>query len=349
MTNIVADGFNTYPINSGPPAVAFNALDGSQWNVNATSETTNAYRVDTVGGRRAFGAASNSALANPYNIYAILPDDNIYCFGAAIYSGGWHNGSVTNCISLYGATSRLWLGVNATGNIILRRGTNNSATYLYTGSTQLGTGVWHYLDCVYNRSAGTAEIYLNNTLVTTVTSIASIGIIQTGRVGANTNVANTSFTYWTDVIFNQGNDRFGMCSVVPLDNIADGVTDWTNNGASDGYEILNNVPPDTGEYIEAASPGDEGQYTVGPTPDVTWQILAVKHQYRGVKTTSADGDVTGGLVVNGTVYDGDNNSMAESTWNNFQDYYDLNPDTGQPWLPQDFAGGNVSLNYRRTA
>ena len=317
-TALVGSGWVVLSAGSGSPSI-FRDAAGSWFRVSATQHR--------------YGRA--------------IIDDDIYCVGHRVYiEGALGAGNINIGPGLIGAVSTLSIGLSALAQPVLNRG----GVAIYTAPDSLSFGVANYLDFVYNRALGTCDFYLNNTLLTTVAGIVSIGAINSLYVGSRSGFASPAgLVRISDLYWNSGNERWGDMSVVRLPPDADVAGGgWTVTGAATGSAALDNVPGLTTEYIEADVVGDISEYEIPSLPPGVFQIHNVRHQYRAQKTTAGDSNVQGGLVVNGVDYLGADNVMLEGTYENYFDNYPVNPNTGVAWVPTDFDADKVQLRYERT-
>ena len=345
MPNQVIEGWDTYAtgaITSAAPG----PIEGSEWTPSPYSGTTGGVSVSSTNP----GNGTRSIFMNGFAIglsQAVI-DDNIYCWGMRISCASFSAGGTRYGAGIIGATTNLHLAIDGTGHPVLVRG----STVLWTAPNPVAGATYQYLDAVYNRSLGTCEVYLNNNLLDTVAGIVSIGAINSARVGnvPLIAIASNPQTYIDDVYFNAGNDRWGEIGVILLAPDADTAqADWTPTGVASGFQALDNVPPNSGQYIEAVNVGDVSTFEIPETPVGTFQVFAVKHYFRAQKTTAGAADVEGRLEVGGNVYVGANRTVIQGAYTSYSDLYELNPDTGLPWVPADFIGGNVLIGYERTA
>lgn len=343
MTNVVLDGFDTYP--TGDVSTGTNVLTGSPWQLSTFSGTTSGITVSTT-------APANGTRSLFWNGFAIgisqpIPDNAVYCWGFRIRCAAFTAGGTVYGCGIIG-TVALFLSIDSTGHPILRRG----ATTIWTAADPVAAGTYQYLDAVYDRTGGTCLIYLNGTLIGTVNSITSIGTITTARVGNILLTANSSHTstYVDDVYFNSGNDRYGEIGVIILAPNADlGGNQWTVNGVASGFQALDNVPENAAQYIEAVNVGDISGFDLPETPLGTFQIFTVVNRYRAQKTDAGAGEMRGFLQIGAGSYAGANRVLVQGTYTSYDDRYDLNPATGLPWVPADFVANNTALGYERTA
>jgi hypothetical protein len=345
MTNQVMEGFDTYPtgaISSTTPG----PIEGSEWTPSPYSGTAGGLSISSAN-------PANGTRSLFFNGFAIglsqsIADDSAYAWGMRISCSSFAAGGIQYGAGLIGASSSLYLSLNSTGQPILRRG----GTTLWTAPNAVPNSTYQYLDAVYDRTGGTCEIYLNGNLLDTVTSITSIGTISAARVGnvPLTSAASHPNTYIDDVYFNTGGDRWGEIGVIILAPDADTAqADWTPVGVTDGYEALDNVPPNSGQYIEGVNVGDISTFTIPETPVGTFQVFGVRHYFRGQKTTAGSSEVQGRIEVGGNDYAGAIRTVIQGSYSSYSDLYETNPDTGLPWVPSDFVGDNVLIGYERTA
>lgn len=336
MVNQVIEGFDVYPVGAS-----------GVWNVGTTwqnvgSDVGNVTTTNAANGTRCFNPGSTGAVASYFR--QVIPDDNIYTWGFRFLSTN-HSNNQQSGAGIFG-TVFLWATCDSAGRIIITR---NDVT-IWTSAVALPTATQNYIVCQYNKAAGTVEVYLNNTLLDTVVGVVSIGTIQYAATGTRAGAFSSSGVFLDDMYWNSGaGGSWGEIAALPLFGTSNGVAqDWTVTGAASAFQAIDNVPALAGEYIEAAVVGDISDFVLPALPVGIFQVFAVKHQYRGQKTAAGASDVRGRVTAGAAVSPGTSHSLTQSTYADYQDTYELNPDTGLPWVPGDFAGGNVQIGYERT-
>lgn len=341
MANQILEGWDTYATGD-----ASSALAGSTWLLSASGTSGPAItNAEYANGTRSLLTGT----AVPKYVYKAIADNNIYCFGYRARIGTFGISGYLSGVGLSGATATLSLSFNENALPVLVRGT----TIIWTGPNPVANNTWQYIDCIYNRTAGTCDIFLNGNFITQVTGVVSIGAIQQARVGgvsSQTGSNRHANFYIDDIYFNSGNERWGDIGAVLLMPNADlGGNTWSVVGTASGFQVLDNVPFNPAQYLEAVNVGDISAFNIPETPLGTFQVFSVQHRYVAQKSSAGVSDMRGFLQINAASYAGSTVSLVQGTYTTYQDEYLVNPATGLPWVPADFIGGNVALGYERIA
>jgi hypothetical protein len=176
--------------------------------------------------------------------------------------------------------------------------------------------------------------------------------IGTEASGAGIN----AFAYFKDlVVWNgagtQNNDFLGSVIVHNLTPTSDIALNWTPSTGTDGYSILDNIPPNDGQYIFAEdSPLPDGYVaTLSDLPPEVTSIKALITYVRAAKSDGGDGSLQTGLISDpdgtpATALGLDRPiTVAQTYW---RDIFEVDPATTAPWLPD--AVNDVQLQIDRT-
>jgi len=340
MVAQLIEGFDTYAAGT----IASGVLAGTEWNTSQAAATMATTTAVFANGRACLSLADLGSSA----IFKVIPDNAIYWFGYRAQWTGLAANVQRNGVGLRGATSQLHIAINNLGQVVVIRG----GVVLYTSAVTVPVSTWVYLDALYNRTAGTLDLYISNTFVTQVTGIVSIGAISQAAVGT-VNIGGGGgggALFFDDIVFVSGGVRYGEVGVVLISPTADQPgNDWTLTGGASGFGILDNTPPVAGQYIEAVNVGDISDFTIPALPVGVFQVFAVKNYYRSSKTTAGTADVRSRLLTGATTTPGATNSVSQTNFTSYFDVYDLNPGTGLPFVPADFAAANIKIGYERVA
>lgn len=256
-------------------------------------------------------------------------------------------------LEINGATSSLRVVRSGVGGTYsLYRGT----TLLATGTGSYANDAYHYLLIYYNRTTGAAKVWIDRNLEINIAGIVSIGVVSSIGLGAigNTNGAGQP-TYWDDLFYwtdPSAGDVTNIESVLDFQvrygfpDANGGVQNWTVTGAASAFQALDNVPPNSGEYIEAAAVADISDFDIQDISTGVFQVFGAAVHYYAQKTTAGSGNVQASIGDTGTFAAGANNAMA-TTYAYFEDYFTNNPFTGVPWVPADLD--TLEIQFERTA
>lgn len=271
---------------------------------------------DTVGGAYAFSLTA-------------LPTDN-----NSLGLFQWRNAA--NAIM-----ASVW--VASTGAVIVRNG-GRGASIAATSDPVVYAGAYQHFEAV-NGPAG-LEVRINGVTVVNVPYVAAVaGPVGQVKLGANSfpltgangiNMDVDDFVIWdgTGLI---SNDFVGDVKVYTRFPTSDGSDqDWTPSVGSDGFAMIDNVPPqDQTEYLSApalGSPPDplRSTFGVGDFPEEIVAVRGVMLATRAWKTDAGNAKIQTGVRVNSSEVTGAERAISMApVW--YADVYEVNPETSSVW------------------
>lgn len=174
-------------------------------------------------------------------------------------------------------------------------------------------------------------------------AFANSGVSSTGR----TNFWLKDLVVWDDQGSNN-NDFLGTVAVHRLPVDGDVSSGWTKSSGSSDYQLLDEVPPNDADYIEAVEDPLPAAsiMTFGDLPPDIVGVRCVMTMVRAWKTDGGDAFLQVSLISEGDEDNGaDRNISTTPTY--WYDISELSPDTGQPWNPIELNNATVKIN--RTA
>lgn len=174
------------------------------------------------------------------------------------------------------STTSIWLSITSGGVLTLR---NSALTLIATGTAVLVADTWYRIDVNVNDTANTQEVKVDGTvdISSTEATSSSFLLVRFGKV-LNTNSQTVDFFYddacWADDAY----PGAGECKIaVPIG--AGAAAGWTN-GTGTTFAEVDEIPPNTTDYIQAAATEDNADHTfdmqTAATTGVTGTIGAVK-------------------------------------------------------------------------
>lgn len=254
----------------------------------------------------------------------------------------WRDGSN---VALYSLT------VGTTGNLQLRSGDyNGSIVAETTGPVITANGWWHIEARLFSNSSGNIEVRVEGIPVIdydadTAASVASqVSIINDPTTfGFGVGLYIKDFVVWNGT-GSLNNDFLGSVLVTSLLPASDVALNWTPSTGSDGYSILDNVPPNDAQYLSAGDP-PPAAYVCSLTnlPDDVTSVKALMTMVRAAKSDGGDGSLQTSLISNGDTANGANRpiTVAQTYW---RDVFETDPDTAAPWLPSAVDAANMQIN-----
>lgn len=260
-----------------------------------------------------------------------------------------------------GNTALYNLQVMPDGRLIFQTGGDNrnlGAQIAATTIPVIAARGWYHIEIkvTIDGVVGAVEVRVEGIPVIEASNL-NLGITPIAQVRINnfaTNIGGSQDFYVKDyVIWNdagsQNNDFIGSVIVQNLTTTSDIALNWTPSVGSNGYSILDNIPPVDSEYIFAEDSPLPPPY-VGTLSDLPPEVTSVKALVtfvRAAKNDGGDGSLQVGLISDpdgtpATVL-GTNRpiTVAQTYW---RDVFEVDPATSAPWLPAAVNDAQVQIN-----
>lgn len=136
-------------------------------------------------------------------------------------------------------------------------------------------GLWYYYELVIDKSAQTITVFINNIQDLAVSMPSEMAFLTTWDV--TWSAPANSVKRIDDLLFIDSSgsgllDRVGPQNIVARLPTSDVVKEWSPSTGDDHYELVNNLPPVEGEYIQSATSGATDLFLstiVMPEADIT--------------------------------------------------------------------------------
>lgn len=151
--------------------------------------------------------------------------------------------------------------------------------------------------------------------------------------------------FWWDGLGSQNNDFLGSCLVYPSRPDGDvAIGGWVPSTGTEAWPILDTTTPGSTPYISAGIPPSDPVIMTQTNlpPDIT-SIKFLMTVVRAAKVDGGDGNLQVSILSGGDVAAGENRPItaAQTYW---EDVFELDPDTGAPWLPGAFDASQIQLD-----
>lgn len=264
---------------------------------------------------------------------------------------GFTNGPSNN-------TSRTF-SVGTSGNLRYYSGGQVSGTLLGdSGSNLLSTQtLYHFEAKIYlHDTAGTVDVRINGQPFMSITNVDTLSTDWThisfgGAVSANAGSWYLTNLFIWDDSGSVNNDWLGeriVYTIFPDADTAD--ADWTLSTGSDGYNLINDVPPDGDtNYLESATAGDESIFGLQDLPVAGVSISGIQVFAHAKKDEAAEASILAGPVTSGgtKIYPADAFLATKDQYLYTFNVTETNPDTSAPWTASDLAA--VKLGLKRNS
>ncbi len=254
-----------------------------------------------------------------------------------------------------GATTHVSIEVSSTGAIIARRGNNGNGTLLGTSSAGVViSGAYQYIEALVTLSdtVGVVTVHVNGASVLSLTgqdtkSSGTKTVLDTvliGTVNALVTVVNGT---WDDVYICNGagsapNNTFlgdvRVRTLMPTGNGNSSQLVGSDSNSTDNYALVDEVPPDTADYVGSATTGDKDTYAAANLAEVTGTVFGVQQLAYALKTDAGSRSLATVVRSNGTDYDSSDLALA-TTVQYIRSLRETDPDTAAAWT---IAGVNAA-------
>lgn len=236
-------------------------------------------------------------------------------------------------------STRIILGMNASGYLCIFE----DNVLVEAGTVVIPPDVYQFIELSFDANDGSYTVRLNETEDSFTGTVAGISSITCDRIilGYNTNVGSAgSYRYVDGVYTTTDGTLLGDATVVYGIPDADGSNqDFTPSSGVDGYAMIDNIPPNPAEYIEATTGGDISDFdlpTVSPTPAVVHAVMAVAQV---VRTGATIEEAALGIESDGNLYFGSDQIAPQTTPEWIREVWNTDPATAAPWSPSAMPEG----------
>jgi hypothetical protein len=215
-----------------------------------------------------------------------------------------------------------------------------SANNLFTLSS------WQYLE--FKITATSVEVHLEGNLVLLITgqtfgTFSNLVMGSPISTGANTTNFQIDDLYVCDDAGPDNNDFLGNRRCVALLPDADeALQQWTPSSGPDGYAMIDEVPANDADYVEAFTAGDISEFSKQALTINTNNIAAVMLMARSLKTDAGTSSYRMGINSNGNI----ENSQEFFPGTSFayaRAFFEKNPDGGIPWTQNELDNATIRL------
>lgn len=248
-----------------------------------------------------------------------------------------------------GNTVRAELQVLSTGALQM---TVNGVIVETTAVPVITANAWWHVEAMYDADgAGSADYEVRVEGITVLTGTVAAHANIPAQVGWGSTTFSGGSGYIKDLVLWNGtgalnNSFLGSVLVHNLTPLSDVALNWALVGGASGFSILDNIPPNDAQYIQATDPPPAAYVaSLSDLPPETTSVKAVMTMVRAAKSDGGDGSLQVSVVSNGDVGLGADRpiTVAQTFW---RDVHEVDPDTAAPWLPS--AVNAVDMQIDRT-
>lgn len=244
--------------------------------------------------------------------------------------------------------------VESTGRIAFRSGDWNGTVIAQTTNPVITANGWYHLEGYLDIDTSSFELRVEgiSVLTASITIADVVSQVQiSGRTTSQTAVQPfyiKDFVVW-DKTGSYNNTFLGSVLVTNLVPTSDVSLNWTPSTGTNGYSILDNIPPVDTAYISAAP--SVAAYVAGMSdlPPTVTSVKGLITFVRAAKSDGGDGSLQSSLISDpaGTpaTVNGANRpiTVAQTYW---RDVFEQDPKTSAAWTPT--AVNAVEMQINRT-
>lgn len=224
---------------------------------------------------------------------------------------------------------------------------NGGSTYSTTTPVVTANG-WYHIEVKYTHGTGALcsfEVKVEGLTVLTQTDVtatnADVGQLRIDGQNVGTDIGPRFYikdwVVW-DGSGSYNTDFLGSVLVTNLLPTSDVALNWTPVGSTNGWDILDNIPPNDASYIYAEDAPLPSPYvaTLSNLPDEVTSVKGLITFVRAAKSDGGDGSMQVGLISDpdgtpATVLGSDRPiTVAQTYW---RDVFEEDPATTAPWIP----------------
>lgn len=226
-----------------------------------------------------------------------------------------------------GATTHVSIEVSTTGAIVARRGTN-AGTVLGTSSAGVVTaGAFNYVEVLVtlHDTTGVVTVKVNGATVLnltgqdtknagTATVLDAILIGRTSSVSADS-AAVDDFYLCNGAGSAPTNTFLGDVRVRTLSPDGNGNSSQlvgSDGNSTNNYQLVDESPPDTADYVGSVTAGDKDTYTFGNLTELTGTVFGVQRATYAAKTDAGAKSIAHVTRSAGTDYDSADMALSTS-------------------------------------
>lgn len=247
---------------------------------------------------------------------------------------------------------QFWVGVETTGAISVRLGTNINTVLGATTGPVITSNAWNHIEfkAVAGTTTGTFELRVNGVPVLTLSNINTGGGYSQARFDCPNAFGFTQTFYIKDLVCwnssgTSNNNFLGTVSVIGMVPNSDVSFNWTPSTGTTGFNLLDNSPPlDGTEYITASYPPPAAStFGLSDLPTNVTSVRAMITQVRARKVDGGDGNIQSSLISSGDTANGADRPIT-TAFTYYEDVFEVDPHTSAPWTPAAANAATYKLN-----
>jgi hypothetical protein len=215
--------------------------------------------------------------------------------------------------------SQIYLAFDRVGlQLKAYRGATWTGVLIGTASELILDGQWNLFEIRYvpHSTSGILQVWLNNILAidfagnTQATGNANVQFIDLGIFRPVISTVTGPWIAFDDIAVNDTtgavqNGRCGDGSVLYQKSVGNGNSSQfvgSDGNSADNYALVDEVPPDTADYVASSTPGNQDGYTIESIPAPYNAVRLVQPIAYAALAAPGEGDIRTGVRSGGTDY-----------------------------------------------
>lgn len=225
------------------------------------------------------------------------------------------------------------VGINTAGVLCVFDGNSVQDT----GTVPLTASVYYYVEFSFNTATGAYTARLNESDDVLTGTMSTAGTISSIQFGYHTNVGGVGTVRFVDDAYSTSDGSLlGDRTVDYRFPTADGSNqDWTPATGGDGFDMIDNVPVDAADYVEASTAADVSDFDFGAMGVTAYEVEAVMLIANWLRTGATSETARTRVNIGGSNYPGATVTVPQTTATWARQIWDENPDTSVDWVPAD--------------
>lgn len=304
---------------------------------------TGSVAIDATGGRRGGGAFNgpNNASTAANIVKALGVASSTIAIGFAFNPSSAPNTARNIARLLDSGSNQLEIKYNTDATLSISR----NGTVLGTSAATVDVDSYQYLElkATIHDTTGSYELRKNGVNILSATNVdtkntanASVNQVSIGMDGNSLNTITWKYDdfYVLNTSGSSNNDFLGDIRVDAIYPNADGThTDWTPSTGTDHYTLVDDITPNTSDYVSSGTAGQKDSFNMASPPALASEVIfGVRVKVAALKDDAGSRSIKVG-VRSGTTESVSAAQALSTSQLYYSSIHEVDPDTGTAWTP----------------
>ncbi len=198
---------------------------------------------------------------------------------------------------------------------------------------------WHYIEwkVFIDDTIGSFELRWDGTSILSASGVDTRDSIADGKISRVTLKSGVKFTLFDNFYIDDGTEFLGPKRVTTVYPTSDGAyQDFTPLNGGSNFAEVDEALFDTTTYVESSTVSDKDAYRY-PVSALLDEVNAVQINVIATKTDANPGLIRNVARIQSTDYFSASQTLTQSTYLDFTNVWETNPNSGIAWTTQDIA------------